>query len=54
MLGATNIVKNSDKSKYVHSGYRIAFHGQGGWNFGDDSARNIINFGVDNSPSLHA
>ena len=33
LLGATNIVKNSDKSKCVYSGYRIAFHGQGGWNF---------------------
>ena len=29
LFGATNIVKNSDKSKYVYSGYGIAFDGKG-------------------------
>ena len=29
LFGATNIVKNSDKEKYVYSGYGIAFHGKG-------------------------
>ena len=27
MFGATNIVQNSDKRKYVYSGYEIAFDG---------------------------
>ena len=31
---SANIVKNSDKSKYVYNGYGIAFDGAGSWNFG--------------------
>ena len=45
-FGATNIVKNSDKSKCVYSGYEIAFDGKGEWNWGNDSARNVLSFGV--------
>ena len=44
----TNIVKNSDKSKYVYSGYEIAFHGVGLWSFGNNFSRNIVTFPVDN------
>ena len=33
---ATNIAKNSDKDKWVHSGYGIAFDGKGSWSFGHD------------------
>ena len=29
LFTATNIIKNSDKEKYVYSGYGIAFHGTG-------------------------
>ena len=29
LCGASNIVKNSDESKYVYSGYGIAFDGAG-------------------------
>ena len=32
-FGATNIAKNSDKSKWVYSGYRITFDGKGERNF---------------------
>ena len=53
MLGATNIVKNSFKGKYVYSGYGIAFDGKGSWSFGNDLARNLVIFGVDNSSSSH-
>ena len=43
------MVKNNDKEKYLYSGYGIAFDGKGEWSFGNDSARNIIIFGVDSS-----
>ena len=46
---ATNIAKNSDKSKWMYRGYGI-----GEWNFGNDSDRNIVIFGVDNSSSYDA
>ena len=36
LFRATNIVKNSNKEKYVYSGYRIAFNGKGDWSFGND------------------
>ena len=53
LFGATNIVKYSDEEKCVYSGYRIAFGGKGEWNFGNDTARNVIIFGADNSSSCH-
>ena len=53
LFGATNIIKNNDKEKYIFSGYRIVFDGKGGWSFGNDYARNVIIFGVDSS-SFHA
>ena len=45
------VAKNSVKSKWVYNGYRIAFYEKGEWNFGNDSARNVGIFGVDNSLS---
>ena len=55
LFGGTNIVKkNSDKEKYVYSGYRIAFDGKGEWSFSNDCTRNVIIFRVDNSSSSHA
>ena len=53
LFGATNIVKNGDKEKYVYNGYRIAFDGKCEWSFASDYARNVIIFGVDNSSSSH-
>ena len=41
LLAATNIVKNSNKGKWMHSGYGMTFDGKGRWNFGNDSARNV-------------
>ena len=49
----TNIVKNSDKEKYVYSGYGMAFDRKDSWSFNDDTARNVIIFGVDNSSLSH-
>ena len=48
MFGATKIVRNSDKEKYINSGCGIAFGAKGSWSF----ARNY-NFGVDNISSSH-
>ena len=53
-FGATNIVKNSDKEKSVHSGYGITFNSTDWWSFDSDTARNVIILGVDNSSSSHA
>ena len=54
MPGATNMVKNSDKKKWVYSGYGIAFDRPASWNFGNGFAKNTIIFGADNSSSSHA
>ena len=48
-----NEAENSDKSKWIYSGYGIAFDGNGEWNFGNDFTRNVVIFGVDNSSSSH-
>ena len=39
----TNIVENSDKEKYVYSGYGTTFDNAGSWSFGNDFAR-ILQF----------
>ena len=51
LIGATNTIKNSHKEKYVYSCCGLAFDGKGEWSFGNDYARNVLIFGVDNSPS---
>ena len=50
----TGKVRNSDKEKYVYSGYGITFDSAGSWSFNNDAARNVIIFGVVNSSSCHA
>ena len=54
LSGATNIVKNSDKEKYVYSGYGITFDSEGSWSSYNDFPRNVIIVGVDNSSSSHS
>ena len=54
LFGATNIVKNYDEEKYVDGGYEITFDSTGSWSFNNDTARNVIIFGVDNSSSSHS
>ena len=39
LFGATNIVKNSDKEKYVYSGYGITYDSACFWSFDNDTAR---------------
>ena len=51
---ATSIVQNSDKEKYVYIGYGIAFDRKGEQSFDNDTARNIVICGVDNSSSSQA
>ena len=53
LFGATNIVKNSDKEKYVYSGYGITFDSGGSWSFDNGTASNVIIFGVDSRSSSH-
>ena len=36
LFGATNIVKNIDKEKYIYSGYGITFDSAGSWSFCND------------------
>ena len=54
LFGAANIVKNSDKEKYLYSGSGITFDSAGFWSFDNDTARNVITLGVDNSSSSHS
>ena len=54
LFGAINKVKNSDKEKYVYSVYGVTFDSAGSWGFGNDFARNVIVFGVDNNSSSHS
>ena len=49
LLGATNIVKMSDKSKYVYCSYGMVFYGAGSRSFGNAFARKVGIFGIDNS-----
>ena len=53
LFGATNTVKNSDKDKWVYSGYGISFEGGDWLSFGNSTARNIIIFGEDAISSSH-
>ena len=54
LFEATNIVKNSDKNKYVCSGYGITFNSAGPWSFGNDFVRSVITFGANNSLWYHS
>ena len=53
-IGATSVVKNSDKGKYGYSGCGITFDSAGFCSFDNDNARNGIIFGGDYSSSSHA
>ena len=49
LFGATNMVNNSDKEKWVYRNYGIAFNEISPWNFGNDFAKNVDIFGFDNT-----
>ena len=48
-----SVVKNSDKERYVYSGYGIKVDSAGSWSFDNDITRNIITFGANKSSSSH-
>ena len=52
-FGAPNVVKISDKEKFVYSGYGITFDDAVPWSFDNDYAWDVTIFGVDNSSSSH-
>ena len=54
IFGATSIIKNIDKEKYVYSGYGITFDSADFWSYDNDNVRNFIISGVDNSSSSHS
>ena len=54
LFGATTIIKNCDKYKYVYSGYGIACDGLDSLISVNDVSRNVKIFGIDNSSSSHA
>ena len=54
LFGATNMIKNSDKEKHVYRGYGITFDSVGSRSFDNDTAINILIFGVHNSSKSHA
>ena len=52
-LFVCNIVKDNDKAKHVYSRNGITFDGKGKWSSGNDFARNVTIFEVDNSSTSH-
>ena len=44
LFGATNIVKNNDKDKWVYSGYGVVFDRGDWWSLSNGSVRNVNNF----------
>ena len=48
------MVKNSDKEMQLYRGYEIKFYSTDSWSFYNDTAGNVIIFGIDNSSSSHA
>ena len=50
-LFGANFIGKKGKSKYVYSGNGIAFDVKSEWNFGNESASNVVTFGVDNNPT---
>ena len=49
LLDAINIVRNSDKCKWVYRGCGKAFAGAGSWSFDNDFAKNVVIFVADKS-----
>ena len=44
LFGATNVVKNSDKEKYIYRGYGITIVSASSRSFSNSTARNVIVF----------
>lgn len=53
MFGASYVVKDNDKGKFVYCDYGNVFEGAESWSFGNDFTRHIRNFGAHNSLASH-
>ena len=53
MFGTVKLVINEIKSKFIYDVREIVFDWEGWWIFNNDSSRNVVDFGVDNSSSSH-
>ena len=49
LFSATNIANYTDKRKHSYSGYRSTLDGVISWSVGNNFARNVIIFSVDNN-----
>ena len=52
-FGTVKLVRNTIKSKFAYNGGGIGYNGEVSWSFGNEFARNVAIFGVDNSSSCH-
>ena len=53
LFGTVELTRNVGKSKFTYNDGGIAFDGKGYWSFVNDTARNVVIFGVDNKSSSH-
>ena len=53
LFGTVKLTRNADKSEFTYNAQDIAFDGKGYWSLDNDTAYNVVNFGVDNSSSSH-
>ena len=53
LFGIFKLTRNADKGKFTYNGRAIAFDEKGYWSFHNDTARNVVIFGVGNSSSSH-
>ena len=51
LFETVKFVRMTIKSKFVDNCQGIAFFREGSWSFGNDFARNVVIFGLDNSSS---
>ena len=47
------LTRNAIKSKFTYKVWGIAFYGESSWDFGNDFARIVVIFGVDNNSPSH-
>ena len=54
LFGAVKLTKNADPDKYVYNGYGIGFGARSNFLINGEWGKNVVNFCVDNSLSVHA
>ena len=53
LFDTVKLVRNAIKSRFISNARGIAFDREGLWTFGNDFARNVVIFGVNNNSSAH-